>query len=319
MRILLATWGLLLLPAMVQACDVCGIFLNVQPHDRTSSVSLLYRYRHLQGDVLGLAPRSAMPKHAGHGLEGVQLSGVDHYEELFQVVELRADVWLSDRFAVLASLPMVNNYREVNGIITTDIYGVGDPLVVGRYLVVNTKCLTEEERTIHRLLLGVGGKVPLGKSDVRFMDSPVGVDQQPGTGTWDVLMTAEYMVRRGRNGASLNMVGRYNGTNAHGYQLGYGVSTTAEVFRRWDINEDLKIMPSLGLYHELSGRDVENDLVVQGTGSSTLFTHVGARVWWRSFQFSIAYQHAVWYDVGALMVPNRTRIITGLTYNFIRN
>lgn len=318
MRILLVC-GLISLPYLSMACDVCGIFLNVQPHDRTSSVSLLYRYRHLQGDLLGLAPKSALPKHGGHGVEGIELSGKDHYEELFQVVELRADLWVADRFAVLVSLPAVNNYREVNGIVTTDIYGVGDPLVVGRYLLVNTKCLAEEERTIHRLLLGMGAKVPLGKSDVRFMDSPVGVDQQPGTGTWDALATAEYMVRKDRNGISTTVIGRYNGTNAQGYQLAYGLSTTAEVFRRWDINENLKIMPSLGLYHELSGRDVENDVVVQGTGSSTLFTHVGSRVWWRSLQFSITYQYAAWHNVGALMVPNRERIVTGITYNFIRN
>lgn len=316
---ILMVWGLLSLPTLSLACDVCGIFLNVQPHERTSSVSLLYRYRHLQGDLIGLTPKAAMPKHGGHGVEGVELTGKDHYEELFQVVELRADIWLSDRFAVLASLPAVNNYRAVNGFITTDIYGIGDPLVVARYLVANTKCLTEEERTVHRLMLGGGAKLPLGKSDVRFFDSPVGVDQQPGTGTWDALATAEYMVRRGRNGAALTMIGRYNGTNAQGYQLASGLSTTAEVFRRWDINENLKLMPSLGLYHEIAGRDVENDVVVQGTGSSTLFTHVGTRVWWRSLMFTMTYQYAAWYNVGDLMVPNRERIVTGITYNFIRN
>jgi len=78
-------------------------------------------------------------------------------------------------------------------------------------------------------------------------------------------------------------------------------------------------MPSLGLYHELAGRDVENDVVVQGTGSSTLFTHVGSRVWRRSLVFTTTYQYAAWYSLGELMVPNRERFVIGITYNFIRN
>jgi hypothetical protein len=319
MRILSVAWLLLLLPNLAQACDVCGIFLGIQPHDRTSSVSLLYRYRQLEGDLLSTTSKMAAPKHGGHGVAGVPLTGNDHYQELYQVVELRADIWLSDRIAVLASVPAVNNYRAVNGYISSDIYGMGDPLVIGRYLVANTKCLTEEERIVHRLMLGSGVKLPLGRTDVRYQDALVAVDQQPGTGSWDLLATMEYMVRHGRNGAALNMVGRYNGSNADDYQLGHGLSTTAEVFRRWDFGEHVKFMPSLGLYHELSGKDAENDVVVQGTGSSTLFTHVGSRVWWRSWMLSATFQYAVAYETGDLMVPNKMRFVTGITYNLIKN
>ena len=319
MRNLLAAWGLLLLPAMAQACDVCGIFLGIQPHDRTSSVSMLYRFRQLEGDLFSNPSKQALAKHGGDGLGAVPLTGNDHYQELYQVVEWRADVWLSDRFAVLASVPMVNNYRAVNGYIASDVYGLGDPLVIGRYLVANTKCLTEEERVVHRVMLGSGVKLPLGRSDMIYQDALVAVDQQPGTGSWDLLGTLEYMVRNGRNGAAVNMVGRYNGSNADDYQLGHGLSTTAEAFRRWDFGEQVKFMPSLGLYHELSGRDVENDVVVQGTGSSTLFTHVASRVWWRSWMLSVTFQYAVAYETGDLMVPNRMRFVTGITYNLINN
>ena len=63
MRHFLAAWGLLLLPAMAQACDVCGIFLSVQPHDRTSSVSTLWRFRHLEGRLSTPALVQGAPKH----------------------------------------------------------------------------------------------------------------------------------------------------------------------------------------------------------------------------------------------------------------
>jgi hypothetical protein len=318
MRTILAAWGLLLLPAMAQACDVCGIFLGIQPHDRTSSVSLLWRVRHLEGH-LSTPGLLAQPKHGGHGVEGVALTGNDHYRELYQVMELRADLWLGQRFALLASLPAVNNYRAVNGIITTDVYGMGDPLLIGRYMVANTKCLTMDERVVHRLMLGAGAKLPMGRDDLRFLDVPVAVDLQPGTGTWDLLGTVEYMVRHGRNGGAVTMIGRHNGRNAAGYQLGHGLSTTAEVFRRWDFGDHVKWMPSLGIYHELAGGDVEDDAFVRGTGSSTLFAHMGSRVWWQNWMLMLNLQYAVKADVGELLVPNRMRIVTGIAFNFTKH
>jgi hypothetical protein len=319
MRTILAAWGLLLLPTMSLACDVCGIFIGLQPHDRTSSVSLLWRMRLLEGYLTTPALLQGAPKHGGHGVEQVPLTGQDHYKEVFQVLDARADIWLGQRVAVLASVPMVNNYRAVNGFISTDIYGVGDPLLIGRYLVANTRCNTPDERTAHRLMLGAGAKMPLGRNDLRFQDVLVPVDLQPGTRTWDLLGSVEYMVRRGRNGASVTMIGRHNGTTSDNYRLGHGLSTTAELFCRWDVGEQLTLMPSLGMYHELSGRDAEDDRVVFGTGSSTWFAHLGSRVWWHKWMLMLNVQYAAVRHVGELMVPNRLRIVGGVTYNLIRN
>jgi hypothetical protein len=317
MKTFLVAWMLLFLPSMGLACDVCGIFLGIQPHDRTSSISLLWRYRHLEGDVLIPATKSSMPKHGGHAPPSDEARSV-HYRELYQVAEFRGDLWLDDRIALLVSLPVVNNYRAMDGVVANDVYGIGDPLVIGRYMLVNTKCLTLDERVVHRVLLGVGAKAPLGRSDVLYNGEPVDLDMQPGTGTWDLLASAEYMVRYKRNGASLSTVARRNSANDDGYQLGHGLSTTAEVFRRFDLGEAWKVMPSVGLYHELSGMDVSYGEPVAGTGSSTLFAHVGSRVWWRSWAFSATFQYAVAYNIGELMIPNRERVIVGMTYNLIK-
>ena len=237
----------------------------------------------------------------------------------YQVAELRGDLWWSPRFATLVSLPLVNNYRAVDGIIQNDVYGMGDPLFITRYLLVNTKCLTEDERTVHRVMIGAGAKLPLGRHDMTYNGHEVETDQQPGTGSLDLLASTEYMVRRGRNGARLSMIGRYTGSNADEYRLGHGLSTTVEAFRRFDFGADWKLMPSLGMYHELSGKDAMDGSSVQGTGSSTLFTHAGVRVWWRSWGFTSTFQYAVARTLGEQMIPNRERVVLGLTYNLVNN
>lgn len=318
MKPFLAAWMLLLLPSTGLPCDVCGIFLGVQPNDRTSSISLLWRYRHLEGTLPTTVP-AAVPKHGGHSHAETTPTADVHYRELYQVAELRADLWLTERWALLVSVPAVNNYRAVDGVIGSDIYGLGDPLLIGRYQVANTKCLTTDERTVHRLLVGAGANVPLGRTDRTYKGYAVDVDQQPGTGSWDALATLEYRVRRGRNGAGLTAIGRYNGANSDTYRLGHGLSTTAEVFRRWDFGEHTKWMPSVGLYHELAGMDAEDGTTVQGTGSSTLFTHVGSRVWWRSWGLSATFQLAVAHSLGDRMVPNRERVVLGISYNLVNS
>ncbi|MBK7384962.1 MAG: hypothetical protein IPI81_16740 [Flavobacteriales bacterium] len=314
MKHLFAAWLALWLPVIGLGCDVCGIFLGIQPHDRTTSFSLLWRYRHLEGSLPGST--LALPK---HGSDNATLTGDTHYRELYQVAEFRGDIWWSQRFATLVSIPMVNNYRAVNGVIRNDVYGMGDPFILGRYLLVNTKCLTMDERTVHRVMLGAGAKFPLGAHATSYNGEQVEVDQQPGTGSLDLLGSAEYMVRRGKYGGSLSVIGRYNGTNDMEHRMGHGISTTTELFRRFDIGEVWKVMPSLGVYHELAGKDALSGDPVQGTGSSTLFTHVGVRVWWRSWGFSSTYQHAVARSLGEQMIPNKERVVVGLTYNLIRN
>lgn len=308
MRSFLALW-VALLPSMILACDVCGIFLGIQPNDRTSSVSLLYRYRRLEGTLPGAL---SLAKHGGH--DGTPV-GETHHRELYMVAELRADLWLTERVAVLAALPAVNNYSAVNGVVANDVYGIGDPLLLTRYMVANTRCKTLDERTVHRLMIGLGGKIPLGRHDARYNEEVVPHDQQPGSGSWDALSSVEYSVRRGRVGGSCTVIGRRNGSNSDGHRMGHGLSTTAEVFRRFDIGDDWKVLPSLGAYHELAGWDAHDGDAIEGTGSSTLFTHAGLRVWWRSWGFQGAFQYAVARQLGEQMVPNRERLVLGLTYN----
>ncbi|MBL7981836.1 MAG: autotransporter domain-containing protein [Flavobacteriales bacterium] len=316
MKTFLVAWLALMLPSMGLACDVCGIFLGIQPHDRANSFSVLYRYRHLEGRVPGVA--KSLLKHGGHGVDAAS-TGSSLYRELYMVAELRADIWLSQRFSVLAALPLVNNYQAVNGVIAADVYGVGDPLLIGRFQLVNTKCTTLEERTVHRVRIGVGAKAPLGQHDLAFRGEQVHDDLQPGTGSWDALGTLEYMVRRNRNGASLSIIGRANGEDADGMRMGNGLSTTAEFFRRWDLGENWKLMPSLGAYWELTGKDAHHGTDVEGTGASTLFASAGARAWWRSWGVQAIGQFVVAQDIGQWMVPNKERFVIGLTYNINNN
>ncbi len=311
----LLAWAVILMPSFTLACDVCGVFMGIQPYDRTNSISLIHRTRHLQGYM------PVMGGHQHHHDEhGASTDATEqHVRDLLRVAELRADIWVTKRINVVGAFTAANNYRAVGGYINNDVYGISDPMVIGRYMLVNTKSNGDADRTAHRVMIGVGVKAPLGNSAPLYRGEPVPMEQQLGTGSWDALGTLEYMVRKQRNGIALNMIGRRSGTAPDGHCMGHSLSTTLEAFRTYQKGENWRIMPSAGIYYEAMTNMLHEGRIMSGTGGTTLFTHIALRAWYRKWGVQAIYQPAVLKQMGPLMVPNSERVILGITYNLKKN
>jgi len=312
--------GALLLVALPGlACDQCscGLLLGVQPNDHANNYGLQWRMRYLHGDIM-LPPAAQLnvPKHAGHSHAPVQ--GAASYTEVYTVLEARGQVWLSERASLAASIPLLNNYQAVDGVRYADIVAVGDPMVLARYAVWASTSGPDTTRLRHRLTAGLGVKLPLGRTDVVQFDRELPHDLQPGTGTWDGMLSLEYMVRGRVWGTSLGVVGRYNGEMEGGHRMGHSASFTGEVFRIVPVKR-MRLLPSVGTYIESARQDEMDGVPDPSTGGNTLFSHLGARLWWNNLGLSFAWQHALINDIGALMIPNRERILAGITYSFERD
>lgn len=303
--------GALLIAALrSMGCDVCGIFLNVQPNDRSTQFGLLYRTRMLSRDFG--AEGISLLKHGGT----VAADEPRQVRELIQALELRADVRFAEKWAVLAAMPMVNTYQSVNSYMRYDAYGLGDPFALVRYQLVNTKCTAPDSvnRTIHRLQIGAGAKAPLGRTDVTYLGERLHPDAQPGTGSWDALVSIEYALRGRRNGLLFTSLGRINSTDKYGTRLGHTASTTLEVFRTFKLGSAVQVLPSVGSYLEWAGHDDENGVEAGQTGGITAFATVGLRAYWKNWMFTANYQKALGWDIGDEMTATDHRVVTGLSY-----
>lgn len=314
--------GALLLNAFPgQACDQCGCGLlqGIQPHDRANNFSLQWRMRYLHGNITEPVSITSLAKHGGHSTGTASTTTkVSDYTEVYQAMELRGQFWLGERFSIIGAVPLVNNYQSVDNVRHADVYQVGDPMVLGRYVLFSSRCGPDSNAVRYRFTVGAGAKVPLGRHDVVQYGETLDHDLQPGTGTWDGLMSLEFMLSGARWGTSLSAVGRYNSTNDEGHRMGHALSGTAEVFRAFTFGP-VKWYPSAGGYVEAALPDRHDGATMAGTGGSTLFTHVSTRVWWRSFGILFTWQHALLQDQGELMIPNRERVVAGITYNFNKN
>lgn len=297
-----------------QGCDVCGIFLNVQPNDRSTQFGLLYRMRSLSRDFN--AEGVSLLKHGGTAESTTE----NKVRELMQAIELRADIRLRDKWAVLVAVPAVNTYQSVNGYVRYDAYGLGDPFAILRYQLVNTKRNAADTTggLVHRLQLGGGVKAPLGRSDVTYQDERLHPDAQPSTGSWDALLSVEYALRANRNGVLFNSVGRVNSADRYGVRLGHTVSTSLDLFRSFTVAKSFQVLPSVGGYMEWAGHDTVDEVEQEATGGTTLFATASVRGYWKKWMLSATYQKALGWDIGDEMTATDHRVVTGLSY-FINN
>jgi hypothetical protein len=310
----LVVGALLTLALPTLGCDVCGIFLNVQPNDRSTQIGLLYRLRTLSRDFG--AEGVTLLKHGGTVEPDVER----RVKELIQAMELRADIRLADRWALLAAAPVVNTYQSVNGFQTYDVYGLGDPFALLRYQLVNTKRTVADTSAglVHRLQLGAGIKVPLGLSEATYEGERLHPDAQPGTGSWDALVSIEYALRSGGTGLTFSSLGRINTADAYGIRLGHTASTTLDVFHTFKLGSDVQVLPSIGGYLEWAGHDDDNGAEEMGTGGTTWYATAGLRAYWKSWMFTATYQKALGWDIGDEMTATEHRVVSGLSF-FLKN
>lgn len=290
------------------ACDGCSLFLGIQPNDRQNALTFMYRYRFMEGDIL---PES-LAKHAGHGGSTITYG---KWKELQTVYELRGRVFVGERFYALGVMPVVNNYRSINGKTNSDVYGVGDPIFMGNYILFNSKSTLDSLKFRHRLTVGAGTKFPLGTTDKEVDGEVPDLDMQPGTGSWDALFSLEYMLRYNKTGINTNLVYNLNNKNNDGYAYGDGLSARLDIFHLVSF-KTLSIMPSISAYVECMKKDEEDGVAVLGTGGTSIMAGLGLKAFYRQFALQVQWLNTVHNDLGTYVVPNKDRIIVGLTYNF---
>lgn len=268
----------------------------------------MYRYRFMEGDIL----QEMQTKHAGHGGSSITYG---KWKELKTVYELRGRVFIGDRFYAMGMLPVVNNYRSINGKTKSDVYGVGDPMLMGNYILINSKSTSDSLKFRHRLTAGVGMKIPMGATDKEVDGETPDLDMQPGTGSWDLLFSTEYMLRYNNTGVNTNVVFTMNNENKDGYAYGDALASRMDLFHLFPLKA-FTLMPSVGGYVEYMGKDQDNGNAVLGTGGTSILAGFGLKAFYQQFALQASWQTAVYNDEGAYMVPNKDRIIVGLTYNF---
>ena len=151
--------------------------------------------------------------------------------------------------------------------------GVGDAILLVKYSLI--------EQTLwkpYQLVIGGGGKAPLGSNTLRSRGLSLNADMQPGTGSWDGIgwMLFSYTVRSQNihfftmNSYKINSSAERFGSNDN-YKFGNELNSIAgvqgPVFNRFSYGLKLK--------YRTSGQDLRNGTQMPSTGGEWLNAEMG--------------------------------------------
>lgn len=278
---------LVVLPVSAFACDVCGAFIGVTPYDNQSGFGIYHRYslfsRISTVEDQPLVPSGAyrlQPQHSVAHVAGDTSSSLQRGDfESHKTIELRGKWFVHNRVEVNVLAPFVMT-RMRSGMGLEKMNGLGDVSCwIGFHVLKQLEADVKQ-----RLVLGLGVKLPTGKSDLTDEDGErYHLYMQPGLGSVDETVYIQYSLGWRKWGLAFNATAKRNGGNSFGEQIRTSTTSTANFFYMIK-KENTVILPQIQLYAEecpgytvngiyQSGSDI--GMLMSGIGCDTYFGRMG--------------------------------------------
>ncbi|MCA8829342.1 transporter [Hymenobacter pini] len=323
-KTLLLVIPLLLLAVAGRACDICGCFMGITPYDNQSGFALMHRYRVFNGyQSYGQQPqffpagaRPFISRPLNHVDEGFRHShkGDPSDYEIYRVVELRGKYFLSKRLELNAFLPYVMNSARANGA-TLNLAGIGDATVFAGFHLIRA---IETAGVQSRLIVGGGAKLPTGNYQRRnTLGRRYPTLNQPGTGTTDGFVYANYIGSFRNVGLSLNSSYRRATRNTFEESLAPSSTTFANLFYRVALGagNQWQLYPSAQFFYEKTkGETFEGQLTGEHAMNNALLGP-GLDVYYKNFSLNTSFQLPV-YTASTDHPASAGRMVVSVGYSF---
>lgn len=191
-------------------------------------------------------------------------------DENFNTLQLWARVPVFKNFQVSALVPYHFHNRELTSGEQT-IKGLGDTTVLGLYTVLQT--VKDSAVFSHILQAGAGIKAPTGTYDADNKDT-VNPSFQLGTGSWDYLIAAEYVVRQANLGLNTMVNYTFKTENEDDYRFGNQFNYASTFFYILE-KGSFTVVPQAGVAGEVYGTNTQFGEDVPDTSGDALFGKVG--------------------------------------------
>lgn len=224
----------------LKACDICGCASS------SFSMGLLPTSKH---HFIGL--RSSIKNFESREIHA--LSSRFDSEQHFISNEIFGRYKISKKIQVFALIPYVYNVKKDSSS-TLKIDGLGDPVLLLNYAFVdNTDSLSKKFKQSGTI--GIGTKFPLGQYfKLGFSE----INMLPGTGSFDFISNLNYSIQYRSYGFQNETSFSLKTENKYMYRFGNAFTTSNMLFYRWNLNENLKLVPQLGMNYNFNWKDIKN-------------------------------------------------------------
>lgn len=291
------------------ACDNCNVYLGINPNDFYHNFGIRYRTRLHQGTF----SNGLLLKHGG--TEPIYTNST--IRETYQRVEMTGKYYWNPKMNTQIIVPYVFNSEEVDQSLKYFVEGIGDITILHNYLLFNTKDHSDSTLFKHRLSVGAGLKLPTGSIDITRPKGIPSIDLQPGTGSWDALLSLTYSAMYKKAGIVFNGNYKVNSYNRNDFKYGNTVNFSGRLFYLARLGENFQLMPSAGIYSEYFSQDYYDRLLVDDSGGDSWMFDAGLNWYYRKVNLQINYQSALANNlINEQQIPTKWRLNVGLYYNF---
>ncbi|MCB0760489.1 MAG: hypothetical protein KDC12_03125 [Flavobacteriales bacterium] len=303
------TGVLLLFGSVVMACDHCGMYLNMRPNDFSHFVGIFYTSNVYEG-LVPVTTKSMMLRH-GDELVLPDFQG-NTLRDRYQITELRARYSFNQKWFLWGRIPFVQNARYVNNELTQSASGVGDPMLFVGHNLYNSRSADSTE-VAQRLEWSVGVKFPLGATQLKYGNEYVDHDLQPGSGSYDFLLSANYMVFWKRIGLSNQVMYRWNGPNLGKYAFGNLLTDNLTFIGKLRAN-DWTIMPQAGISARWFSPDTDSGEILVNSGGTRYLWSAGMEINYKNVSIQGVYLQPIQEKLEGTQLPQKNAITINVKY-----
>lgn len=301
------------------ACDICNVYMGLTPNSNVNYMQISYRSRMHKGIVQNSVFKTEKIFGLRHGGgSGNELIENDRYKQLYNVYDVRGKFYLSkkQRFSLFFSIPISNNYQSINEITDVDVIGFSDPILILSYDVLKS-IVYDTSSLKHELSFGGGLKAPLGEyNKLDAIGNTYDTDLQLGSGSWDVVLMAQYVLRYKKIGVQISPSYKMNTSNNLGFKFGNTFNLATNFFYYFKINNSVSFLPSVGLFFENAENDSQDGMKIDNTLSNVLFASLGGKLVYKKISVGGTLEQVASQNTGEYQVPVYNRFNLNLQYNF---
>ncbi len=275
-------------------CDMCSLYMGLHPNQVKNGISLKYRY-------------SLYETSSSHVHNGV-VHSTNPQTRTFQTIETWAQLNLGRKMQVVVMLPFSMNSVEEKGLVMDAYNYIGDVQGLFRYQIYKTESKNE---VVSRVVIGVGLKAPTGKYNINSNSGYLDQHIQTGTGSWDVIYNAGYLLKYKKISFNEEILYRMNTENNLNYQFADRFSSNSTLYYTLG-NNTISIIPSLGYLLEFAKEDQLNDQAIINTNGTSHYLVAGVDSYYKMLNFNLNFQKAFVENLRDTQTSNKYRFIIGL-------
>ncbi|MBP6625067.1 MAG: hypothetical protein KA198_07835 [Chitinophagaceae bacterium] len=280
-------------------CDMCGCSAGA------SQAGLL---PYLQHSFIGIRYQQQQFKTQGHTTATEYNTSST---EKFYTGELWGRFVPFRRMQIIGLIPYQLNKQHQNNS-TTSLNGIGDIQFVAISDIL--KSPPDNQKSISYLLqIGMGIKLPSGKSDYVKDGLMLHQNLQMGTGSIDFPLHLNGLIRHNKLGFQTEAQYRLNGKNKMHYAFGNQFNGNLKILY-WKQAKKITILPGMGIQLDHRKADKQQDKPVDHTGGFGAYWQTSFDIYTKKSGFGVQFSKAIYQFYGEGLIENKFKLSTYYIY-----